>query len=124
LSLFLQQHRETALDTEAVAHWVDCKKERDDEATVLVDLLHLFLHGLKCTFLLRRGNLSHYPVLFGSIRHHDSRDVAGWFDLRTIDDQGFAVSEALANVEVAPVPDPSACLSERRYCFFISLDLC
>ena len=72
----------------------------------MVDFLHLLLHNLQSAFgaVFGRSNLSYDAMLFkSSARVSLNFDVDAGVNVRSIDDQGLSIGEALAYIEVASV---------------------
>ena len=90
------------------------EEERNDEAALLVNLLHLALHGDQgFVFLavreLRQGRLDAVLKIAWILRVRlEELKVALRVNVRPIDDQGLAILEAFRDVKVTAIPHATA----------------
>ena len=90
----------------------------------MVDLLHFLLHHLQSAFraVFGRSNLSYDAVLFKSrARVSLNFDVDAGVNVRSIDDQGLPICEALADIEVASVAHSPTRFLELKDDIFLAL---
>ena len=110
----LEQHGESAFNTEPVTDRIDRQQERNDQTASLIDLLHLFLHRLQCSLnaVFRWRDLSDYPVLQVTLLRFNHLNVTRRVDVGAIDNQRFAISEAFADVKIATITHAATGISE------------
>jgi hypothetical protein len=106
-----------------MADWVNCEQERNDKATALIDLLHFLLRSLKSAFFTVFGgsDLSDDAVLCKSsawVSFHSN--VAAGVDVGSVNDEGFTICKALADVEVASITHASTCFLELEDDIFLA----